>query len=612
MKQALLGGVALWTGMTSLAAAQSEAPKSLTEELIVIGEKQFKSIQDTATSVEIVTSDKIQKLNIVDLEDALRRIGNAGFTATGGGVEQFTLRGVQSGGFSSGNTPVATLIVDGAFIPNQAAGSTISNAWDVTQIEILRGAQSTLQGRNSLIGAIVVNTEDPTDEYDFRGRLVFSEADTLETSVAFGGPIIEDQLSFRIAGQYLRSDGFTKRPDGSNADEEESYLLRGKIRIEPEGIENLTWDLVATYTDEEDGGVLVSAADPDARTQQTDVPTFTKREVFTLGSEITYDLSDKWTLQSVTNYAKLETDEIDDFDGLPNLGLPISPQRTDLRDNIDWLQEFRVLYEGSRISALFGSLYAGRKNDDLTNVQQTLPIPMADLADLTAFGLPGVGLDPVYQGVVAQATGGAITNFTTPTDAPRFLNDPLLLGPLLPLSSDFNFNPSFRTFAIFGEASYYVTDAFELTFGFRYENEKAKYEASQVNGLVEASDALALSPGGNPGLAEAIQTSLTNSLTPFVGPGTAAAIAAGGTPSILPFYGEIAEGAVIAATGGNQNALTPVAVDEDLNFNVFLPKFVATYHVNDDVSFSASAQRAYRPGGIGINPVRGEAFLFDP
>ncbi|MGD1957113.1 MAG: TonB-dependent receptor plug domain-containing protein, partial [Sphingomonadales bacterium] len=101
MKQALLGGVALWTGMTSLAAAQSEAPKSLTEELIVIGEKQFKSIQDTATSVEIVTSDKIQKLNIVDLEDALRRIGNAGFTATGGGVEQFTLRGVQSGGFSS-------------------------------------------------------------------------------------------------------------------------------------------------------------------------------------------------------------------------------------------------------------------------------------------------------------------------------------------------------------------------------------------------------------------------------------------------------------------------------------------------------------------------------
>ncbi|MEO0410562.1 MAG: TonB-dependent receptor [Pseudomonadota bacterium] len=612
MKQALLGGVALWVGVVGIADAQSDDPVNLTEELVVIGEKQFKSIQDTATSVEIVTSEQIRKLNIVDLEDALRRIGNAGFTATGGGVEQFTLRGVQSGGFASGNTPVATLIVDGAFIPNQAAGSTISNAWDVTQIEILRGAQSTLQGRNSLIGAIVVNTQDPTDEFDVRGRLVYSEADTLETSFAFGGPIVEDQLSFRVAGQYLASDGFTKRPDGSDADNEESVLIRGKLRIEPKGIENLTWDLVATYSDEEDGGVLVSAANPGARVQQTDVATFTEREVFTFGSEITYDINDKWTLQSVTNYAKLETDEVDDFDGQPNLGLPISPQRTDVRENVDWLQEFRVLYDGERISALFGALYAGRKNDDLTNVQQTLPIPMADLADLSAFGLPGVGLDPVYQGVVAQATGGAITNFATPADAPRFLNDPLLLGPLLPLSTDFNFNPSFNTFAVFGEASYAFSDAFEVTFGFRYENEKAKYEAFQVNTLTETADQLALSPDGNPGLATAIQTSLTNNLTPFVGPQNAAAIAAGGTPSIVPFYGQIAQGAVIAATGGNQNALVPVSVDEDLSFNVFLPKFVATFNVNDDLSFSASAQRAYRPGGIGINPVRGQAFLFDP
>ncbi|MEM6649271.1 MAG: TonB-dependent receptor plug domain-containing protein, partial [Pseudomonadota bacterium] len=205
------------------------------DTIVVTGEKVFRSVQETTTSVDVVTSDEIDNLNIIDLEDALRRVGNAGFVTTGNGRnEQFTLRGVQSQGITGGtNTPVATLYIDGAVVPNQAAGAAISNAWDVAQIEVLRGAQSTVQGRNSLIGSIVVNTVDPTNDPDFDAQVRYGEYGTYDISAAGGGALVEDQLLIRLSGQYSESEGFVERPDGSNADEEETTLLRGKLLFMP-------------------------------------------------------------------------------------------------------------------------------------------------------------------------------------------------------------------------------------------------------------------------------------------------------------------------------------------------------------------------------------------
>ncbi|MEM9169223.1 MAG: TonB-dependent receptor [Pseudomonadota bacterium] len=603
-------------GASLLAAATGGAANAqdvVRDEIVVTGEKRGKSIQDTPTSTEIVTTEDIQSLNIVDLEDALRRIGNAGFSATArGNNEQFVLRGVQSGGVTPGDTPVATLIVDGAFIPNQAAGATISNAWDVTQIEVLRGAQSTIQGRNSLIGAIVVNTQDPTYEWDLKGRATYAEGNTWETSAAFGGPIIEDELAFRVAVQRLESDGFIERLDGSDGDRETSTLVRGKLLVEPKSLPGLRWDLVASYTDERDGNALVSGADPEARLQTFDVASRTDREILILGSELSYEINEQLTFTSVTSYANLKTDEIADFDGLPALPVPFTASRADDRDSTDWLQEIRFLYDnGENLEVLIGGLYARRFRDDVTAVQQTLPVLPADLADLTPLGLPGQGLDPVFQAVTFQATGG-LASISTPATAPRVLTDPLLLGDFAPLGSDFNFQPDFTTYAVFGEASYDLSDVFTFTFGFRYEREEADYAAFQQNVLLEQSDLLALTPGGNPGLGAAVQAALVTDLTPLVGPATAGAVAAGATPSILPFYSQLVGGAIIVANGGDQNALTPIDLEENLSFDVFLPKFVATFNLTDDVSIAASAQRAYRPGGIGINPVQAITFAFDP
>ncbi|MEM1381773.1 MAG: TonB-dependent receptor [Pseudomonadota bacterium] len=604
MKRAILKVLAM-SSASALAVQTAAAQDGSDDEIVVYGEKVVRSVQETTTSVDVVTAKDIDRLNIIDLEDALRRVGNAGFVTTGNGRnEQFTLRGVQSQGVTGGtNTPVAQLYVDGAVVPNQAAGAAITNAWDVAQIEVLRGAQSTVQGRNSLIGAIVVETVDPTNEFTWDAQVRYGEFGTYDVAGAFGGALINDQLLFRVSAQYAESDGFVERPDGSNADEEETTVLRGKLLFTPLALPDLRAEFTTIYTDEVDGSALVDRDNPGARVSSQDVATVTERQLNLYSLNVTYGLSDAVDLVSLTTYSQLETDEVADFDGLSAFPFEFTPTRDDIRDQTDFQQEFRVLFDTDRLSGLFGVLYAERKADDQSDVTQVFPVAAADV------DLAGLGLDQVYQGVTAAATMGAIS-IPTPASAPRLLSDPLIFGPSLSLASDFVFRPEFETTAVFGEVTLNATDALDLTVGLRYEQEDASYQALQTNTILEASDILATTPGGNPGLTSAISAALVNDLTPFVGAPTAAAIGAGAAPQITPFYAQFATGAVLQVTG--PNFFNPIDISENQNFDAWLPKFVATYQISDSLGASLSAQKAYRPGGLGINPVRNRIYAFDP
>ncbi|MEM1086622.1 MAG: TonB-dependent receptor [Pseudomonadota bacterium] len=602
---------ALATALVTTPAFAQEAEddaEARQETVIVSGEKIERSLQDTVSSVDVTTAEDIEQLNIVDLEDVLRGVGNAGFVTVGSGRnEQFTLRGVQSQGVTGGsNTPVSTLYIDGAVVPNQAAGAAISNAWDVQQVEVLRGAQSTVQGRNSLIGAIVVNTKDPTDEFDWAARATYASENTYELSGAVAGPIIEDQLAFRLSGQYTESDGFIERLDGSDGDAEETTVIRGKLRFTPTAIPALQVDLTGIYSDETDGLALVDASDPDARIQTADVFTQTDRELNLFSANISYELNDTFDLVSLTTYSKLETDEVGDFDGAPALAVPFTATREDQREQEDLQQEFRLLFETEQFDGLVGVLYAERSSDDNTRTVQTFPV--------VPVSLQGLGLDTVYQqvsaGAVAPFMGLAQPLAGAPAGAPVLLNDPLLFGNFLPLQSDFVFQPEFETFAIFGEGSYQITPQFELSAGFRYEREEADYGAAQTNTLLEAGDLAATDlTTPNPALIGSVNTALFNNYVTQVGPTFAQQIADGAAPVIASFYPQFTRGAIQQLAG--PNFFNPISLDESQSFEVFLPKVVGTYDFSDEVSLSFSAQQAYRPGGIGINPVQGSAYVFD-
>ncbi len=109
------------------------------EELVVTGEKTQRSLQDTVTSVAVITARRIEEENIQRFSEITNRTANVAESWGGAG---FTIRGISNRGVSGGGAGgVVTVYVDGAPIPDDALSNGPLDTWDVAQVEILRGPQ---------------------------------------------------------------------------------------------------------------------------------------------------------------------------------------------------------------------------------------------------------------------------------------------------------------------------------------------------------------------------------------------------------------------------------------------------------------------------------------
>ena len=170
-------------------------------------------------------------------------VSRAPNVAINGNTNSLTIRGINR--FGAGGTGVTSNIyIDG--LPLNQTGLTfgLESVWDTAQIEVLRGPQSTVQGRNALAGAVVVQTADPSYDWLFKGRARVAEHGTEQYAATVSGPIIEDQVAFRLAADYQTRDGYidvVNPTTGELADQDflESTLIRGKLLLEPNAISDL-------------------------------------------------------------------------------------------------------------------------------------------------------------------------------------------------------------------------------------------------------------------------------------------------------------------------------------------------------------------------------------
>jgi len=143
----MLSPIARGQGDTAPAAQQQKL-----EDVVVYGARTSDSLLDTQASVGVLTSESIVEKDIQNLRDAFRLFGNvmdSDWVDAG-----FVIRGVSSEGLTPGGAPLATIYVDGAAQTVQGARRGLRGLWDVSQVEIYRGPQSTLSGRAALAGAI--------------------------------------------------------------------------------------------------------------------------------------------------------------------------------------------------------------------------------------------------------------------------------------------------------------------------------------------------------------------------------------------------------------------------------------------------------------------------
>lgn len=224
MVLALAGATAAWQ-----ASAQEQGP--VLEQVVITGDKLQRTELDSAASVGSRNRRQIAESGVVTLDDVAAQMANVG-TASG-----LSIRGINSNGPTGGGGRTVTLVVDG--VPQDGFGQVIENlsVWDADRVEVLRGPQSTNQGRNSLAGAVVMKTRDPSDLRDFSYRVSAGNQGALRAALAGGGAIVEQVLAGRVAFEQRRRDGDVYNPtrDDSRANHDDGHTLRAKLRITPWG-----------------------------------------------------------------------------------------------------------------------------------------------------------------------------------------------------------------------------------------------------------------------------------------------------------------------------------------------------------------------------------------
>lgn len=335
----------------------NEIPEPLIEDTIIVtGTKQNLRVQETVASVSLTTAEQIEEQALFNVEDILLRTPNVS-TFGQSSLAGLSVRGIQLRGVGfAGEGQTSQVYIDGAPASQVALGGA-NNLWDVEQVEILRGPQSTIQGRNALAGAIIINTADPEYEFGVAGRAIVGNQELRQFSGMITGPIVEDQIAFRIAADFREADyGIRDVTRDRSARLEEAITLRGKLLIEPNALEGLRLELTSNYTDTRNGGLNAIIPPDPTEPAAADFSIFgnetfgnfgrlidTEAKSFTL--DTSYEISDNWTLIGIGTY--------EDTTAIFDLGVGSDG---DSEAEI-YSGEVRAAFDYDRISGWFGAYY---------------------------------------------------------------------------------------------------------------------------------------------------------------------------------------------------------------------------------------------------------------
>lgn len=548
----LLSGAAIAAlSMPALAqqASGDDGAEGVRADIIVTGEKSARTLQQTPTSIAVVTPEKIERETLITIQDVYNRTANLSETY---GSSGFTIRGISNSGVGAGGqADAASVYVDGAPIPKWALYGGPTDMWDVQQVEVLRGPQSTIQGLNALAGGIVITSKEPSlTRWGGDARLLWTEYDGRTFSAAAGGPIIQDELGIRLSAERRNDRGLIRNVTrGGYDDALKSLNLRGKIKWMPQAIPGL--EAVASYNRvRRDGGYLYEYA-------RTDVPNYFSRRISTgdqpsrgkIDSDIavlniSYPLADRLKLSSVTSWNRSKVHSRIDTDGTAQ-----DSQAIDNRYDYKTLtQELRLNYDSDRLSGLLGAWYYRRTGSLQQNSRVNIATPTSTIAALLR----------------ANGATAAQASFLSTAYAAQL--------PVIPVTYFAQQPEKVETMALFGDGRFKLTERLTLIGGFRFDHERNRYVAETVTNF---NDTL---PNAN-----------------FLG------------AAYAPVIALINQGVL----GLVSDASSPLA-GTSRTFNAFLPKAGISMDWTPDITTAFTVQRAYRSGGSSQNPARAELVPYDP
>ncbi|MGV7209284.1 TonB-dependent receptor [Oxalobacteraceae bacterium A2-2] len=338
----------------AMGAWQAHADEAVVEQVVITGDKLKRTETDSSASVGARNRRQIAESGVTTLEDVAAQMANVGT------AENLSIRGVQAYGPTGGSSRTIALVMDG--VPQDGFGQDIANlsVWDADRVEVLRGPQSTNQGRNALAGAVVLKTRDPSDVPDFSYRVSAGNQHAQRVALAGGGAIVEQVLAGRLSLEQRRRDGDVYNPtrDDRRVNHDDGHTLRGKLRITPWGERYQA--LVTLVDDLQDTGfpqVEAVKVPAQARQNLSNEPRTARNHTRSAALEQTFRVGGA-DVTLLSTYSHNRYTRVQDYDGTE------LPQGYRSGENIDrqWVQEARANFDtelaGHRLKGVAGLYYS--------------------------------------------------------------------------------------------------------------------------------------------------------------------------------------------------------------------------------------------------------------
>jgi iron complex outermembrane receptor protein len=334
-----LGKLALLVSAATLApfaaqAQDTEEPQEETRvssidainEILVTGtkKKDAENVQDIPLAVTAFNAGTLEAFKIRDIQGLSFQAPSVSLdqVGTSRGTANFTIRGVGINSSIPSIDPTVGVFVDGVYLGIN--GGVVFDLFDLDSVEILRGPQGVLFGRNVTGGAVVINTGNPTE--DFRGKFRAAVDGPVDggrgganytVSGVLSGPIIEDTLLFKVGAYYNKDEGYFRNLfDGSNHGAAETKILRGALEARLGGL-NLLGKL-DYFESEGDGPSAQNRAlfDRNSFDFSINEPGNYANEIWTGSLTATMDIG-RGTLTNVFGYRKFDSTTLGDIDATP-------------------------------------------------------------------------------------------------------------------------------------------------------------------------------------------------------------------------------------------------------------------------------------------------------
>jgi len=607
-----LSAACLALAVPSLAFAQ-EAPQAedtSDEEIVVTAQGRSQLLSDVPVAISAVSAETLQNSGANDIRQLNQVAPSLLVSSTGSEANgSARIRGIGTVGDNPGLESSVPVFIDGVY--RSRSGIGLNELGEIDRVEVQRGPQGTLGGRNSSAGLISIYSKKPSFTFGASGELTYGNYDFMRGATSVTGPISE-QLAFRVDGVYVKRNGFYRDDqNGHDVNNRDRYFLRGQLLFEP--TDALSVRLIADYTSRKeeccaatyvDGTVnqfignlntpsAVGAASTATSNNIINVLrdlgqplaafnqgygrniSVSANRVFTgetkdygFSGQIDYDFGGA-TLTSITAYRQYRSGQASDTDYGEVDILYRAPSDDAYRQFHTFTQELRLQGEalGGKLDWLVGGFFANEKLTVRDNLRFGNQYGRFANCRIISGGGLAFAYNPTAQScitpslrpTVSGALGAAGPLIVSAFDRLDTMNN---VGTI----NDRYFQNG-TNWALFTHNIVHITDTVNLTLGLRYTKDKKKFDATF---------------GNDNSICTANQAALASLLT------TPAAATAGAVIGL-------------SCQGNSTAELNGVSIRDDRNEDQITGTAILSWKPIDDLLLYTSFARGYKAGGFNLD-----------